>query len=143
MKRAVMVGLAIALVACGGGDDDGGNDAESRILGAVEANYKNQAGRVYDEYLLPSQAAMIDRDHFISCNTATAGMDVELDADEEYTETVNVPTIGEAETTALTYTIQANDSEVANTSHAVEVDGEWYVYYPQDRLDAYAAGECP
>ena len=44
----------------GNGDDDG-DDAESRILGAVEANYKNQAGRMFDEYLLPSQAAMIDR----------------------------------------------------------------------------------
>ena len=86
---------------------------------------------------------MIDRQMFIRCNTETPGADVEIEVDETYTETAMVPTIGEVETTAVTYTISVNDNAAANTSHGVEVDGEWYVFYAQDRLDAYVAGECP
>lgn len=143
MTRFACIVVSLVLVACGGGSDDAGSDAEDRVISAVEAFYKNQAGRVYDEYLLPSQRDLIERAHFIACNTETAGMDAEIEVDEVYTETDTVATIGETETTAVTYQLTANDRTITNTSHGVEVDGAWYVYYPQDRLDTYAAGECP
>ena len=141
--------LCLVLVACGGGDGDDSDssenlsDAEDRIVAAVETIYKNQAGRTFDEYLVPGQREQIDREHFITCNTETAGVDAEIEVEESYSEMTDVPTIGDVETAAVTYQLSANDQTITNTSHAVEVDGEWYVFYNQERFDAYVAGDCP
>jgi hypothetical protein len=142
MRRPLIAALAVLLVACGGGDDDGGTDAESAMVSYIEAALKQQGGPVYD-MILPEHAALIPRDTFIGCIQDGESPNVDVEATESYTEEIDVPQLGTVETWAVTVELSTGDNSQNLTRHVIERDGEFYVFFPQDQIDAYAAGECP
>ena len=139
-----LVILAAMLAACGGGDDDdaGGGDAESAMEEYVGMALKQQGGPAYDR-IVPEQAALIDRELFISCLQDGSGVDADVEATESYTETIDVPEVGEVETWAVTVELSRGEQSTTATRHLIERDGEFYTFFDQASLDSYAAGECP
>lgn len=103
---------------------------------------KQQGGRAYD-LIVPEQAARIPRETFIGCIQDGESPNVEIDATDSYTETIDVPEVGSVETWAVTVELEANGRSQNVTRHLIERDGDYYVFFEADDLTAYEAGECP
>lgn len=140
--RWIVVALLLVVVACGGGDDDGGDsDAESAMERYFEVAMRQQGGPAYD-FIVPEQAALIDRDLFIGCLQDDVGGSGDVDAVESYTETIDVPEIGPTETWAVTVDLEFDGREVTVTRHLIERDGEFFIFFGEDDLATYESGEC-
>lgn len=143
MRFVIVFVLSLGLVACGGGDnDDGPGDAGEWSVANMETLLRGQWARAWEQ-LHPDHQAHIARDLYIECNSDRSFPDLEVEVDEVFEEEINVPELGEIETTAVTMVLSSGDSSEFVTRHLVEHEGEWTWITTQDAIDAYSAGECP
>lgn len=134
--------LSVIILAACGGSSDADDGPEAAMEQYIDLVMKQQGGRVYD-MIVPEQAERIDRDLFIGCIQDGDAPSVEADATESYTETLDVPEIGDVETWAVTVELSANGQSDHVTRHLIERDGDYYVFYDAADLETYASGECP
>lgn len=140
MHRWAIVAATGILVACGGGSDKPA--PEQAMENYIDLVLKQQGGRAYD-YILPEQAALIDRDLYIGCMQENDVADVEVEATDSYTETIDVPELGSTETWAVTVSLSDGDDSQNATRHLIERGDDFYTFFPADTLSTYASGECP
>lgn len=141
MFRLALVALSVLLVACGGGGDD--DSASAFAEKTIEQARKGQNGRRWDD-LHPAHQAIVSKDLFITCTQDDSLPIEDIDATEEYDETLNAPGgVGEVTTRAVTVEYTVGERSDAFTMHVLRVDGDWKWFLEPDSLDAFAAGECP
>lgn len=130
----------LVLLACGGGG--GGDSASAFAEKTLEQARKGQNGRRWDD-LHPAQQAIVSKEQFITCTQDDSFPVDDIDATEEFPETVTVPEVGEVETTAVTVEYSIGERSDAITMHFLQVDDAWKWFITPDDLAAFAAGECP
>lgn len=141
MRRLAIAFVAVILTACGGGDE-GPGDAGEFSKDNIESMVRGQWARVYDD-LHPAHQEIIDRDLYVNCQSALSIPGYDVEVDETYEETIEVPRLGSMETMAVTMELSVGDNSEFLTRHLVEEDGEWKWISTDDALDAYEQGECP
>lgn len=106
-----------------------------------------QYGRAWD-LLHPAHQEIAPRTFFDGCIRDAGNVpqgDLEVEVIEVYDDPIDVPAIPQKTSKAVTYRVrvEGTDATQTETSHAVNVDGEWrWVLAPQD-VPYYRRGECP
>lgn len=136
-----MLLLALALAACGGGDDGGTSPEAAGEFAAdvMDQRSKNQLSRLYDT-LHPNQQAVVPRELFESCPVNIPAVEVEVD--EVFEEPWTSPEVPEADTHAVTLKLTSGDSEQFVTMHVYTVDDEFRWVLNDESMSALTAGEC-
>lgn len=139
--RIVAVSLVIwsLLVACG--SDDSGESAGDAVLRQFGYLRAGQFDREWEE-LHPAHQAIVSKEAWLSC---VGGGSFDFDAiivKDTYAETLDIPEIGEVETTAVV--VQFDGARTGtDTLHEISTDEGWRWTMAKDGLDAYADGACP
>lgn len=140
MRWLLLTLVLLSVVACGGsGDDDSASAFAEKTL---EQARKGQNGKRWDD-LHPAQQAIVTKEQFISCTQGDSFPVDDIDATEEFPETVTIPEVGQVETTAVTVEYSIGTTSDAITMHFLQVDGAWKWFITPDDLEAFKAGACP
>lgn len=105
-----------------------------------------QYGRAW-ESLHPAHQKIASRSVYDGCAREVGASSGEVDVKvvEVYDDPIDIPAIPEKTSKAVTYRIRliGTDAAQTDTSHLVDVDGQWrWVLAPQD-VPYYKRGECP
>jgi hypothetical protein len=164
----ILASAALALIGCGGSQKastapelgtadttsgvaaaptpkphESAGDAVKRQMGYLS---RRQWGREWDE-LNPGQQAIVPREKYVDCASATNAnlTGLSIDVIETYDDPMDI--IGVPEKTSTAVTIKMTTDAIKNaettTVHEVLVAGEWRWILSNDAMSEFQAGNCP
>jgi hypothetical protein len=146
MVRFVVAGLAAALLAgCGGEDDPAHTAAGAAEVRLLEDLYDGRLDRAYAT-LHPAYQRIVPRARFVRCaRTVELGDLGSIDVLKVYEDPVVIPGSGEVDADAVQVRLTSSSGETTEpfVRHEVKVGDQWRWVLNDAAARAYRAGRCP
>jgi hypothetical protein len=146
MERLVVLGLAVALMAgCGREDDPARTPAGAAQVRLLEDLYNGRLDRAYAT-LHPAYQRIVPRARFVECTRSVGlgGLD-SIDVLKVYEDPVVIPGTGEVDATAVRVGLTSSSGETTKpfVGHQVKVGQQWRWVLNDAAARAYRRGRCP